>query len=82
MPYMTAPRMTTYKLDIDSINRREIVRRLLALDGTAADPAHIGRIFSPNHSHRPSLGLARKIAHVLDVTTDDLCDFLDQLKAA
>lgn len=56
-------------LDISKVNRSEISRQ------TGADLAHISRIF--NQKGNPSLPLAIKIARVLHVTVETLCDALD-----
>ena len=55
-------------LDISKVNRSEVARQ------TGADLAHISRIF--NRKGNPSLPLAVKIARILHVTVEDLCDCL------
>jgi len=56
-------------IDINKINRSEISRN------TGVDLAHISRIFSKKA--RPSLTLALKIADVLNVSVEELCNALD-----
>jgi len=60
--------MTT-ALDITKVNRSWVAR----LTGT--DLAHISRIFSKKAT--PSLVLATRIARVLGVSMDSLCEALD-----
>ena len=55
-------------LDITQVNRSYVARE------TGTDLAHISRIFS--HQSLPSITLATRIARVLDITVDDLCEVL------
>jgi len=42
--------------------------------------SHISRILNPKHPHMPSLKLATRIAECLDVSLQELLDFLGSLE--
>jgi transcriptional regulator with XRE-family HTH domain len=42
--------------------------------------SHVSRILNPKHPHMPSLKLATRMAKCLDVSLQELLDFLDSLE--